>query len=205
MRENLKNTGIVIVVSGPSGAGKSTVYNLARKDIDLYFSISCTTRQPRPGEKDGKDYYFISKDEFAKKVENDEFIEFAEVHGNSYGTLKSELLRHIENGRDVLLDIDVQGAMQIKERAAADKRLAGKVEFIFIAPPDMEELAKRLRGRNTESEKDLSIRLEMAKSELEHWRDYDYLLVNEDIESSVNELKKIIFSLHRKTKHIKGF
>ena len=199
---NYKQLGAILVVSGPSGAGKSTICKELLKNKNLHFSISCTTRKPRPGEINGKDYFFITVDEFEKRIENNEFIEYADVHGNYYGTLKKEVIQLVEKGCNVLLDVDVQGAMKIKKTALNDEFLKKCTEYIFIAPPSFNELEKRLRGRGTELEDVVLKRLTNAKKELELCMEYDYLVVNKVAENAVDEMNSILVSLNKKTKRI---
>ncbi len=200
--KNYKRFGAVLVVSGPSGAGKSTICKELLEGNNLHFSISCTTRKPRPGEIHGKHYYFITIEEFEKRIENNEFIEHANVHGNYYGTLKKEVLDLIKKGNNVLLDVDVQGAMKIKETSLDDEILKKCTEYIFIAPPSFAELEKRLRGRGTEPEEVILKRLHNARKELEFCWKYDYLVVNEIVEKALNEMNAILISLNKKTKRI---
>ncbi|OGV53186.1 MAG: guanylate kinase [Lentisphaerae bacterium GWF2_44_16] len=203
LNESNSGLGLVIIVSGPSGSGKTSVCNAVRKELgNLQFSVSCTTRSPRINEIHGKDYYFISREEFDRRTANNEFIEHAEVYGNFYGTLKSELMNKIKAGHDILLDIDVQGALQIKKYSQNDKEIAGCLELIFIAPPNFAELEKRLRSRQTDAEAAILKRLQTAKSELVLWKEYDYILVNRDINETVREMKNVIETLHKKTKHL---
>ena len=203
LNESNSGLGLVIIVSGPSGSGKTSVCNAVRKELgNLQFSVSCTTRSPRVNEVHGKDYYFISREEFDRRTANNEFIEHAEVYGNFYGTLKSELMNKIKAGHDILLDIDVQGALQIKKYSQNDKETAGCLELIFIAPPNFAELEKRLRSRQTDAEAAILKRLQTAKSELVLWKEYDYILVNRDINETVREMKNVIETLHKKTKHL---
>ncbi len=195
--------GIALIVSGPSGAGKSTVCQALRKiKGDLHFSVSCTTREPRPGEKDGIEYYFIGNDEFKRRIENDEFIEHADVHGHLYGTLRKEVIDFVKKGRDVLLDIDVQGAMQIRSKTENDEVLRSSTEFVFIGPPNFTELERRLRSRATETEDAIRTRLENARKELDCWDKYDYLLINKDIDKTVEDLKCLLDILHKSTKRL---
>lgn len=195
--------GIALIVSGPSGAGKSTVCgNLFKKHPELEFSVSCTTREPRKGEIDGKDYHFIDKKEFQRRIENNEFLEHADVHGNFYGTLKSEIIDRVEAGKDVLLDIDVQGALQVRESSKNNPLLGKCSEFVFLGPPSFGELERRLRSRGTEKEESILKRLDNAKSELEHWKDYDYLIVNKDVEQAVQDMENLIEMLHKSTKRL---
>lgn len=195
--------GIALIVSGPSGAGKSTVCNnLRKRHPELEFSVSCTTREPRKGEVDGKDYHFIDKKEFRRRVENGEFLEHADVHGNFYGTLKNEIINRVEAGKDVLLDIDVQGALQVKESSKKSSLLKKCSECVFLGPPSFEELERRLRSRGTEKEDSIRKRLDDAKTELDHWKDYDYLIINRDVEQAVEDMENLIDMLHKSTKRL---
>ncbi len=183
-----KRLGIALIICAPSGTGKTTlVKTLVEKYPHFSFSISCTTRSPRQGEIDGKDYHFITKEEFLSRKDAGFFAEWAEVHGNYYGTPLSETVKLLENGNDVLFDIDVQGARQL--------RLAlPKACFIFILPPSYQELEKRLRERKTENEESLKKRLAAAKNELSeaHW--FDFLIVNQDLTQSAKELEAVYLS-----------
>lgn len=182
-------TGTIIVLSGPSGVGKSTLVGKVREAMpELQFSISCTTRPPRIGEQDGVHYYFLSHEEFARRVEHGEFVEYAQVFANRYGTLKSEVLGRIRGGNSVILDIDVQGAMQIRRAAETDPELKRNTVFVFIGPPSIGTLEKRLRGRATDSEEQITLRLENARRELSYWRSYDYLVINGDLETAAAEM-----------------
>lgn len=197
-------TGTALIVSGPSGTGKSTICaKILEAFPSLRFSVSCTTRQPRPGEEHGKNYYFLSQEDFASKIKSSSFLEYATVHGNSYGTLKSEITDHIHNGQDVLLDIDVQGARQVREQASKDPELANAVEFIFIAPPSFQVLEARLRGRQTETEDVIQRRLNNARKELEAWNIYDYLLINDQLDAAVTDMISIINTLKMSARRIK--
>jgi guanylate kinase len=194
--------GIIFIVSGPSGSGKSSVCKaVMERRKNLGFSVSCTTRAPRPGEKDGADYYFITPEEFETRVKNGDFAESADVHGNKYGTLRKELTDKISRGLDVLVDIDVQGAMQIKKRAETDRLLRDSAEYIFIGPPSMGELERRLRSRNTEKESDVEKRLGNAAREISRWREYDYLLINDNLEKAVDQMTALVDLAHIKTRH----
>ncbi len=185
--------GVAIVVSGPSGSGKSSICKKALACREgLGFSVSCTTRRPRPGEVEGKDYFFLSREEFLRRVDAGEFIEHAEVHGNLYGTLKSEVVKRVSSGLDVLLDIDVQGALQFKALEKEDTLLGKCSEYVFVAPPSFAELERRLRGRGTESEEVIARRLANARRELSFWREYEYVLVNSELDISVVEFLKMV-------------
>ena len=195
-----RKIGCAIVLSGPSGVGKSTLIELVRKQLpELEFSVSCTTRPPRTGEIDGVSYYFLSDAEFERRLENGEFIEHAGVFAKRYGTLRREVLDRVAAGRDVILDIDVQGAMQIKAAAARDAELAAAVEFVFIVPPSIEVLEQRLRGRGTDSEEQIQLRLSKARGELSHWREYDYAVVSGDKEQGARDLAAVIRSFQLRT------
>ena len=196
--------GIALVVSGPSGSGKSSICKkvLAARE-GLGFSVSCTTRAPRPGEVNGREYHFLTREEFLRKVEANEFIEHAEVHGNFYGTLKSEVVRRVSEGLDVILDIDVQGAMQFRHLESTDETLKLCAEYVFVAPPSYTELERRLRGRGTEAEEVVRRRLDNAKKELNSWREYDYILVNDNLDAAVVEMLKLIDSFRASTARLK--
>jgi guanylate kinase len=183
-------SGILFVVSAPSGTGKSTLCNNLRSNQDFVFSVSCTTRQPRKGEADGEDYFFISRAEFEGKISQGDFLEYAEVHGNYYGTLKSQVLGFIQAGTDVILDIDVVGARQI--RSCPDRMVQSALVDVFIMPPTMAELEKRLRKRGTESEEQIQIRLKNAAQEIINWSDYHYTLLSETMEEDLIKFRAII-------------
>jgi guanylate kinase len=189
---------LMIVVSAPSGAGKSTLCDrLVDEFPEVVYSVSCTTRAPRGEEQDGVHYYFLSKKEFKQRVKNGEFLEYAKVHGNLYGTLEDTVLYTMEEGRHVLLDIDVQGAAQIrKSLTRLGPRNPIRLGFldIFISPPSMEELEKRLRGRGTDEDKVIRKRLENAKAEMACAGGYAFQIVNEELEKAYQELKGIILS-----------
>ena len=193
--------GSAIIVSGPSGVGKSTLCGKALQALpEIKFSISCTTRNPRGSEQTGVEYFFLSHQEFEKRIANDEFVEHAEVFGNYYGTLKSQLLDPVKNGYDVFLDIDIQGAMQIREACKKDQLLANVCEFIFIVPPSLQILEARLRGRATDSEEQLALRIGKAKHELSFANLYDYIIVNDNLELAAEEMLSLISSFKLSTK-----
>lgn len=180
------NKGKLIVISAPSGAGKSTICKeLLKKFDNLFFSVSVTTREKRINEIEGKDYYFISEPEFKKMIQNDELLEWAMVHHHYYGTPKKFIIDKINSCKNVLLDIDVQGAEQVR------KKFPDAI-FIFIIPPSMEELENRLRNRKTETEEVIQERLKNARKELEYKNKYDYVIINSDINKAVQEIIDII-------------
>ena len=195
-----KKLGSAIIISGPSGVGKSTVCNRVREMFpDLQFSISCTTRKPRPGEVDGVHYYYLSKEEFEKRIANGDFIEYARVFDNIYGTLASEVIDRVTCGQDVFLDIDVQGAIQIQEAAEKNELLKKVCEFIILAPPSFEILENRLRSRASDSAEQIEMRLAKAKHELSFFRKYNYLVVNDDLETAAANVAAIIRSAGLRT------
>lgn len=200
----MKKNGDLIVISGPSGVGKSTLVKRAMAELpDLKFSVSCTTRSPREGEVDGVAYYFLDDAEFSAKLEAGEFLEHASVFKNRYGTLKSEVVNRISRGEEVILDIDVQGAKQIRQAAESDPVIKAAAQFILIAPPDLPSLAARLAGRNSESEEQLKLRIEAAAGELRHFRLYDYLVINDDLETAAAELISVLKSIRLRTANIR--
>ena len=195
--------GVILIVSGPSGTGKTTICTRVREEMpELKFSVSCTTRAPRAGEQHGKDYYFLSREEFRSKIDNGEFIEYAEVFSNYYGTLKSEVIDRVKLGEDVFLDIDIQGAMQIRQCSKQDSLLGTCCEFIFIAPPSLEELEKRLRTRASDSEEQIMQRLSKSTLEISYWKHYDYLVINDIQEVTVEEMKSLIRMTRKATKRL---
>ena len=185
--------GKLIVIVAPSGTGKSTlIAKLMHEVKELEWSVSCTTRPIRKGEIDGVDYRFLSKQEFIERKDNNEFIEWAQVHSNYYGTLKSFVDQGLEQGKNLLFDLDVQGCDQMK------KIYGQEANVIFIEPPSYEELCRRLKLRGTDSEEVIQERLSNAKSELSRRNDFDYLVTNDDIENEVASLKKVVEEILRK-------
>ena len=182
----MMKTGRLFVLSGPSGVGNGTLRENALNDApNLKYSISCTTRKPRDGETDGVEYRFITREKFREDISQGLFLEYAHVHEDYYGTLKADVVRELEAGHDVLLEIDVQGALQVREKMP-------DAVLIFVAPPSVEVLERRLRGRGTEAQESLNVRLENALKELALKDKYDYIIVNDDLHSACEELRKII-------------
>lgn len=202
--DNIRRNGMVLILSGPSGSGKSTLYKRAfARTGGFEFSVSCTTRAPRAGEQDGIDYHFTTREHFEELLRDDAFAEYAEVHGNFYGTLKSELTGRLDRGIDVLLDIDVQGAMQLRKLCERDPRFAAACEFVFVMPPSYEELEKRLRGRGSETEETLTRRLKNARMEMEYWNKYDHLILNDDLDAATERFVSLIQTMRLAVKRIK--
>lgn len=177
--------GFLFILSSPSGAGKSTISRLLLKDGQLELSVSATTREKRPSEVNGLHYHFISKEEFEHKRDRDEFIEWAEVHGNYYGTLRETVENALSAGRDMLFDIDYQGTKQMQKKMPRD------TVSVFILPPSMKELVARLHRRAEDSQDIINLRLENARTELKHWRSYDYIVINEDLDQSLSFIRSI--------------
>jgi len=187
-QDTLQRRGLMFILSSPSGAGKTTIARrlLSEEGSDLRLSVSVTTRPKRPGEVDGRDYFFVSQAEFDRLVEEEAFYEWAEVFGNSYGTPKAEIRDRLKRGEDFLFDIDWQGTQQLYQRAQGD------VVRVFLLPPSIEELEQRLRSRNTDSEEVIRGRMERARAEISHWDAYDYVVINDDIEACFAKVKMIL-------------
>ncbi|MDD2448730.1 MAG: guanylate kinase [Sulfurimonas sp.] len=181
-----KKNGVVLVLSGPSGAGKSSLINAIINDIgDYYFSISTTTRPMRKGEEEGVHYYFVSKEEFQKDIEQDLFLEYALVHGNYYGTSLKPVKEALSQGKLVIFDIDVQGNTAIKNR------LGDITTSVFITPPSLSELKKRLVDRSTDSDEVIENRIKMAKREIQRTSEYDFVVINDDFDLAADVLRQI--------------
>lgn len=186
--------GNLFVLSGPSGAGKGTLVKRVLQRIpDAWVSVSATTRQPRPGEFDGKDYFFLDQPRFDELVLQDGFLEWAHVHGNSYGTLRSRVQERMDEGAQVILEIDVQGAFQVKKAMP-------EAHLIFIEPPSLEELERRLRGRGTETEEVICKRMKTAEVELAQKMEYDVQVINDELERATDELVSYIGSFANDTR-----
>lgn len=186
--------GLLVILSSPSGGGKtSVIYRIIEKyDGNFVYSISATTRQPRPGEKNGKDYFFLTQQEFEDQINNDSLLEWEQVHGYCYGTPKSYVEQAIAAGKFVLLDIDVNGALQIAHKFPQNTLT------IFVAPPSLDELIQRLRNRKTDSENEINKRLERIPVEMEQSKRFDYVVINEKLENTVEEIVKIIKTNQKK-------
>jgi len=182
--------GRLLVVSGPSGAGKGSISKRIVEEVeDLIYSISMTTRAPRPDEIDGKNYYFVTHKEFEQTIEENGFLEYAKVYGEYYGTPRAKVMQYLEEGKDVVLEIDIQGAMNIRKSYP-------KGVLIFILPPSMAELRKRITGRGSETKSDIELRLGEALKEIAYIDKYDYCVVNGDLDEAVSRVKAIIIAEH---------
>ena len=182
----LRRRGTLFVVSAPSGAGKTTLCREARLRVPhLAYSVSCTTRAPRPGEVDGQDFRFISRESFLAMRDRGDLAEWASVHGNLYGTPARPLETALQDGRDVLLDIDTQGATQLRQRYP-------EAVLVFVVAPSMAELEQRLRERRSDADQDIARRLARARDEIALWKQYDYLIVNRDVKEAIDQLMAVI-------------
>lgn len=184
----LPRRGLMFILSSPSGAGKTTIARrlLQEEGENLKMSISVTTRPMRPGESEGRDYYFVDQPAFDALVEEDGFLEYAQVFGHSYGTPRAHIREALKRGEDFLFDIDWQGTQQLHQRAQGD------VVRVFILPPSIEELEKRLRSRGTDSEEVIEGRMKRAKDEIGHWDAYDYVVINDDVEACFHKVRMIL-------------
>ena len=183
----LQRYGVLFVLSSPSGAGKSTIARMLMKsDPQIALSVSATTRKPRPNEKDGVDYHFVSDEEFDRLVDSNAFLEWAHVFDHRYGTLKASVEALLEDGKDVLFDIDWQGAQQLHQRAGS------QVAQVFILPPSIDELRSRLKKRASDSDEVIAGRMARARAEISHWDGYDYVVVNDDVERCFTDVQTIL-------------
>src|SRR3989442_9525433 len=198
---NPEHTGLIVVVSAPSGGGKSSLcQRLLNWSSNLVYSVSCTTRAPRGGEQHGQDYFFLSRDEFEHRIKAGDFLEYAQYNGNYYGTPRAFVEEHLTAGRDVLLDIEVQGAATVARRVrGGDFLYPDALVMIFLMPPSLELLETRLRRRGTDSEETIHKRLALAQHEMGHWRQYDYVIVSGRLDDDFEQGKSIIIAEKRRT------
>lgn len=195
----MTRNGMLMVISGPSGVGKGTLCTALRQEVpDLVYSISATSRAPRPGEVHGVNYYFWSRSEFEERLAQEEFLEWAQVYGNLYGTPKTPVLEALRQGKDVILEIDFEGARQIREQYPEGV-------FVFITPPSLEELSRRLLKRGTDSAEIRQFRLDQARDELAKISGYDYLVPNDDLKTAVNLLKAILLAERCRISRLKRY
>jgi len=192
--------GILFVISAPSGAGKTTLVEAIRKTPNLFYSVSCTTRSPRAGEIDGGDYRFLSDTDFRQRLQAGDFLEHAQVHGDYYGTLREPVLTNLQNEVDVLIDIDTQGAATI--RNCDDPLIRGALADVFIMPPNLDELRRRLRNRGTETEEQINRRLDTAVREMELWRDYRYTIISGSVEEDLEKFRHIMAAEGYLSRHL---
>tara|TARA_B110000881_G_C18575381_1_gene518190 strand:- start:713 stop:1309 length:597 start_codon:yes stop_codon:yes gene_type:complete len=196
-----ERTGILLLVSGPSGSGKTTLCRRLADEKEAHYSISCTTRPAREGEVNGRDYHFLTKENFTARIEAGKLLEYAEVHGNFYGTLKSEVLNHLTTGTDVVMDIDVQGATQV--RGCADQGIQTALIDIFVMPPSEDELLARLTGRGTDAEEVIALRMKNALEEMRHWPKYSYRLLSATREEDYLNFKSLILAERLRVSRLK--
>lgn len=194
----MNDLGKLFVISAPSGAGKTSLCcELLKNYKNIQYSVSVTTRKPREDEKDGVDYFFISEDEFKKMVQNGELVEWAFVHGNYYGTPRKFIEQKINSGQNILLDIDPQGARQLRKSVKFGI-------YVFVIAPSIVDLEQRLRNRRTESEEKIALRLKNAYDEVKLYRDYDYIIINKTFKKAYRELESIYIAEHLRTKDVKN-
>ena len=198
----MSRTGILFLVSGPSGSGKSTLCRRLAAEGEAQFSISCTTRPPRPGEEHGREYYFLREEEMTQRVAAGDFLEHAYVHDNHYGTLRSEVIDRLASGIDVVMDIDVQGAALV--RACDDPAIRLALVDLFVMPPDEEELAARLNGRGTDSAEVIELRMRNAIDEMRHWPEYKYRLLSASHEEDYAKFKALLIGERLRVDRLKA-
>ena len=196
---------LLILISAPSGGGKTTLcQQLLAARSDMTRAVTCTTRPPRPGETDGVDYYFLDAASFLKRVQAGNFLEHATVHGNSYGTLKSEVLGKLRHGKDVLLNIDVQGAATIRQKAAEDPELRAAFVSVFLTPSSLRVLEERLRRRGTDAETVIQKRLSAARQEIAQWKNFDYLILSGSISEDLRRMMAIVEAEKMRSARLEG-
>ena len=189
--------GVLLIISGPSGSGKGTIVEQLVSELGYCVSISATTRNPRPNEKDGIHYFFKTKEEFEKMIDNGELLEHAAFCGNYYGTPKKYVEEQLESGKNIILEIEVQGALQVKKKVP-------DAVFIFLTPPDLDELQDRLVGRGTDSAEVIAQRIEKAKEEIAMMREYDYAIVNDEVPLAAERVKRVIEAEHFRVDRVIG-
>ena len=190
MSNQFARMGILFVVSAPSGAGKTTLCDALRQTSDFVYSVSCTTRSPRAGEIEGEDYHFLSEADFMGRLQAGEFLEHAKVHNHYYGTLRKPLIANLQNGVDVLIDVDIQGAAAI--RTSSDQVIQQALCDVFIMPPDLDELRRRLTKRGTETADQIDLRIATAAREMTLWRDYRYTIISKSMEQDLQKFRHIM-------------
>ena len=194
----MSDRGVLTVISGFSGAGKGTVVKQLLQEYDYGLSISATTRSPREGEQDGREYFFKTKEEFEKMIREHQLIEYAQYVGNYYGTPKEYVVQQLEQGKDVILEIEMQGALRVRE-------ILPEVNLIFLTPPTVDELERRLVSRGTETAEVICERMARAKEESAYMNEYDYVVINDDLDECVENVHQLIRSLHYKREQQEGF
>jgi guanylate kinase len=194
----MSDRGVLTVISGFSGAGKGTVVKQLLQEYDYGLSISATTRSPREGEQDGREYFFKTKEEFEKMIREHQLIEYAQYVGNYYGTPKEYVVQQLEQGKDVILEIEMQGALHVRE-------ILPEVNLIFLTPPTVDELERRLVSRGTETAEVIRERMARAKEESAYMKEYDYVVINDDLDECVENVHQLIRSLHYKREQQEGF
>lgn len=202
MNKTFRRTGVLFVLSAPSGAGKTTLCSALRHKPDFVYAVSCTTRAPRAGEIEGEDYYFLSDADFDRRAAAGEFLEHAEVHGRKYGTLKSTVIDNLAKGIDVLIDIDTEGAASIRQ--CGDAFILEALADVFIMPPDLDELRRRLTKRGTENDEQIAVRIANAAAEMERWHDYKYTIISGSMEEDIEKFRGVMRAeryLSRRLRH----